>query len=205
MNETGCVFWWISEQRLIIYDTLCLHGALLPPNKQPMNERLRETFQVFYWLMLTSISGGLMVGCRAGEMLTVVHRATNSSVRRLGTSMVEYASIQGKVWERPLLGLTWRAESEYEVNVLNDVHISGPHIYFVCICWIFWSCTSHQLLRCVANLQEARLSLRHLGDLPHRHASFFSREEVRSRAFNRTHTVACHCFSRSGRHYKPRL
>ena len=40
---------------------------------------------------------GLMVGCGAGEMLTVVHRATNSSVRRRGTSMVEYASIQGKV------------------------------------------------------------------------------------------------------------
>ncbi|KAG7221352.1 hypothetical protein INR49_017318 [Caranx melampygus] len=30
-----------------------------------MNERLRRTFKIFHWLMRTSISGGLMVGCRA--------------------------------------------------------------------------------------------------------------------------------------------
>ena len=143
----------------------------------------------------------LVVGCRAAEVLTVVHRATNSSVHRRETSMVEYASIQGKVWERPLLGLTWRAESEYEANVLNDVHICGSASYFVCIYWIFWSCTSHQPLRCVAYLQEVRLSLRHLGDLPHRHASYFTREQLRSRASNRTHTVACHCFCWPDHHY----
>lgn len=39
----------------------------------------------------------LALGCSAGEVLTVVHRATNSSVRRRETSMLEYTSIQGTV------------------------------------------------------------------------------------------------------------
>lgn len=42
--------------------------------------------------------GRVALGCSAGEVLTVVHRATNSSVRRRReTSTVEYTSIQGTV------------------------------------------------------------------------------------------------------------
>lgn len=74
--------------------TSCLHGA----SQRLSNERERECSDSLFLLAKLHVSLPLLaVGCRAGEVLTVVHRATNSSVRRRWTSMVEYASIQGKV------------------------------------------------------------------------------------------------------------
>ncbi len=78
----------------MIYSILCLHRVFQLLSNQRVSERPEAVFPLADKYVNL---GGLMVGCGAGEVLTVVHRATNSSVRRRGTSMVEYASIQGKV------------------------------------------------------------------------------------------------------------
>lgn len=111
-----------------------------------------------------------MVGCRVGEVLTVVKRTTAAYDTR-GHQWWSRHQFGERSARDHKSGLTWRADTEYEVNVLNDVHSADSAAYFLCLHWTCRRCTSHLPLRCFAYFQEAR----HLGEPPHRRAPFFTR------------------------------
>lgn len=80
------------------FDELKIYRVLIRVKRavQQANKGAFEDFPLIGQQVRQSVVG-VWLGCRAREVLIVVHGATDSSVRRRGTSMVEYASIQGKV------------------------------------------------------------------------------------------------------------